>query len=123
MLHGQATSGRDRILTKQEYDRHYSDGNTLKKTITALCNSKHLLFLGCSLTVDRTLACIREYVKEEGHDRLPKHYAFLAEPNSDEKRLQRHQELSECHIYPIWYPKDTHDESIEALLIKLHEAS
>lgn len=122
MLHGKATSGKERVLTQKEYDVHYDKGdNTLKKTIKALCNSKNLLFLGCSLTVDRTLTCIREYVNEEGHDHLPRHYAFLAEMDSDDKRIQRQKELSECHIYPIWYPKDTHNESIEALLIKLHE--
>jgi len=82
-----------------------------------------LLFLGCSLTVDLTLTCIQEYVNEEGHDHLPKHYAFLAEPDLDEERIQRQKKLSECHIYPIWYPQDAHDESIEALLVKLREAT
>ncbi len=123
MLHGTAMSGRNRILTKLEYDAHYRDGNTLKKTIETLCNSKNLLFLGCSLTVDRTLSSIKEFVNETGYDHLPKHYAFLAEPESEEKRIQRQNELANCHIYPLWYPQDAHDESIEALLIKLHEAT
>lgn len=123
MLHGKAASGRGRILTKSEYDANYVGGVTLKKTIIALCNSTNLLFLGCSLTVDRTLSAIREYVREEGHDHLPKNYAFLAEPETEAIRIQRQRELSECHIYPIWFPQGTHDESIEALLIKLHEAT
>lgn len=121
MLHGKATSGKGRILTKSEYDTHYIDGNILKKTIKALCDSKSLLFLGCSLTVDRTIAAIKEYVTEEGHDYLPKHYAFLEEPDSEEERITRQDELATCHIYPIWYPQKTYDESIEALLTKLRE--
>jgi hypothetical protein len=123
MLHGKATSGRNRILTQGEYDLHYTNGATLASTIHALCDSHNLLFLGCSLTVDRTLTAIKAKVEEVGHDNLPRHYAFLQEPATEELRLQRQDELAECHIYPIWYPADTHDESIEALLVKLHEAS
>lgn len=123
MLHGKATSGRGRILTQAEYDRHYADGVTLTSTIHALCDSRNLLFLGCSLTVDRTLSAIKIRVQEVSHENLPKHYAFLQEPPTEELRLQRQRELADCHIYPIWYPADTHDESIEALLVKLHEAS
>lgn len=107
----------------REYEVHYTNDNTLDKTIKAICNTQNILFLGCSLTVDRTLGAMRAYMNEEGHDNLPKHYAFLAEPDSEEKRIQRQKALAECHIYPIWYPQDTHDESIEALLIKLREAA
>ncbi len=122
-LHGIATSGRGRILTRSEYDTHYVDGNTLKKTIKSICDSNSLLFLGCSLTVDRTITAIREYVTEEGHDNLPKHYAFLEEPDSEEERISRQAELAACHIYHIWFPQNTHDESIEALLMKLREGA
>lgn len=122
MLHGKATSGRGRILTQEEYDQHYTNGVTLASTIHALCDSRNLLFLGCSLTVDRTLSAIKTRVQQVGHEGLPKHYAFLQEPATDELRLQRQRELADCNIYPIWYPENTHDESIEALLVKLHEA-
>jgi hypothetical protein len=123
MLHGKATLERGRILTKLEYDTHYIDGNPLRKTIEAICGSKSLLFLGCSLTVDRTLTAIKEYVAEEGHDNLPKHYAFLEEPDSEAVRIARQGELAACHIYPIWFPQKAHDESIEALLTKLQKAT
>lgn len=122
-LHGKAITGNGRILTKSEYDRHYSGDNTLNKTIKALCDSRSLLFLGCSLTVDRTIAVIKEYVTEQGHDNLPKHYAFLEEPGTKEERLKRNGDLASCHIYPIWYPQYSHDESIEALLMKLYSST
>jgi hypothetical protein len=122
-LHGTAVTGNGRILTKSEYDLHYSGDNTLNKTIKALCDSKSLLFLGCSLTVDRTIAVIKDYVTEEGHDNLPKHYAFLEEPDTKEERIKRNGDLAACHIYPIWYPQYSHDESIEALLMKLYSST
>jgi len=123
MLHGKAISGNGRILTHQEYNRYYTNDATLASSIGHLCSSHNLLFLGCSLTVDRTLLAIKALVQQVGHDALPKHYAFLEEPPTEELRLQRNRELAEYHIYPIWYPTGTHDESIEALLVKLHEAS
>lgn len=122
MLHGKATSGKGRILTENEYNNSYDIDNTLGKTIQILCNSASLLFLGCSLTVDRTITEIKKFVEKEGHDNIPKHYAFLEVPESDELRIVRQNQLAECHIYPIWYPANSHDESIEALLIKLWRA-
>jgi hypothetical protein len=122
MLHGKATSGKGRILTESEYDNSYIYGNTLSKTIQVLCNSASLLFLGCSLTVDRTITEIKKFVEKEGHENLPKHYAFLEVPESDELRIARQNQLAEYHIYPIWYPANSHDESIEALLVKLWRA-
>lgn len=122
MLHGTSTAIRGRILTMQEYQINYIDGGAIRKTVKALCDSRTLLFLGCSLTVDRTLSSIRDYVRDEGHDQLPMHYAFLPTPDSEQKRIQRQKELADCHIYPVWYPQGTHNESIEALLTKLREA-
>lgn len=122
-LHGRATSSTGRVLTSSEYNIHYTAANPLVRTIKTLCDSNHLLFMGCSLTVDRILATLKDYAHQEGHNNLPIHYAFLAEPNTDDERIERQQELALCHIYPIWYPQGTHDESIEALLIKLREVS
>jgi hypothetical protein len=122
-LHGKAISGKGRILTKSEYDLHYSGDNTLIKTLKALCDSKSLLFLGCSLSVDRTLAIIKGYVSEQGYDNLPKHYAFLEEPETKEERIKRNHDLAACHIYPIWYPQHSHDDSLEALLMKLYSST
>lgn len=121
-LHGTTTALRGRILTMNEYQANYIDGDAIRRTIKALCDSRTMLFIGCSLTVDRTLSCMRDYVNMEGHDQLPMHYAFLADPDSEPQRLQRQKELADCHIYPIWYPQGTDDESIAALLTKLHEA-
>lgn len=118
-LHGKAESQNGRILTKTEYDQHYSGAITLSKTIGLLADRFSLLFMGCGLTVDRTLIALKEHVDIEGHGNLPRHYAFLPIPDSEPARIARQQQLVDYNIYPIWYPKDMHDESISALLLKL----
>ncbi|RRU14966.1 SIR2 family protein [Stenotrophomonas sp. 278] len=119
-LHGTSTSSRSRILTASEYDRHYSEGNELQRAVEAIC-TKTLLFIGCSLTVDRTLSAMKALVQAKGHDNIARHYAFLPVPNSNAEKIARRDALMECNIYPIWYPAGTHDESIEALLMALME--
>jgi len=118
MLHGTATTGTGRILTKTEYDRHYIKQNSHKQAITALCQGT-LLFIGCSLYVDRTLGVMKQLVKKHGHDNITRHYAFLEDTGSSETRTAKRNELLACNIYPIWYPAGEHDSSIEAFLTKL----
>ncbi|EGQ9279504.1 SIR2 family protein [Vibrio vulnificus] len=117
-LHGKANSSRSRILIKDEYDKHYQDEQALESVIEAISN-RTLLFLGCSLTVDRTVQCLASIVARKGHEHVPRHYAFL-KLNEGEDRLARRDQLAAANIYPIWYTDD-HDESIEALLEKLTE--
>jgi hypothetical protein len=117
-LHGTATSGNGRILTKSEYDRHYATEVDLKRAIGAVCG-RTLLFVGCSLTVDRTLAVMKAIVDEQGHDNVARHYALVEDPGSDAARTLRREALLQCNIYPVWYPEGEHDSSIEAFLAKL----
>lgn len=117
-LHGKANSSRNRILTSAEYNEHYKDDGQLKRCIKAL-STKTLLFLGCSLGVDRTIKTLMQIVNEEEPGTLPNHYAFLRLSNEQE-RVAKAEELAKANIYPIWYTSD-HDESIEALLEKLAE--
>lgn len=121
-LHGTSTSPRGRILTAAEYQKQYGDGEELQRAIEAIC-SKTLLFVGCSLTVDRTLTAMKVFVQANGHDNIARHYAFLPVPGSDAERIARRDALIECNVYPIWYPAGTHDESIEAFLLALTETS
>lgn len=115
-LHGDASKSRYRVLTKSEYDRHYGTGGTLEAVIEAISNQT-LLFMGCSLSVDRTLSNLTSIVRRKGIENIPKHYAFL-KLDEPEKRLERRDQLAACNIHPIWYTDD-HDECLEALLEKL----
>lgn len=117
-LHGTSTTGHGRVLTAAEYEAHYDNANTFDKIIEVF-SSRTLLFIGCSLSVDRTLRHLKQYIDEKGHDNVARHYAFLENPGSSNKRNTRRDQLAECNIYPIWYPEGMHDESIEALLTKL----
>ncbi len=121
-LHGTSTSPRGRILTAAEYKKHYGDGEELQKAIEAIC-SKTLLFVGCGLTVDRTLTAMKAFVQANGHDNIARHYAFLPVPGNDAEKNARRDALIECNVYPIWYPAGAHDEAIEALLLALMEAT
>lgn len=119
-LHGRATSAKGRILTVKEYEQHYGSGDGLLHAIDALCKST-LLFLGCSLTVDRTLQAMKKLVDAKGNDKVTRHYALLESPGSDEEKVARRDQLVQSNIYPIWYPTRAHDESIESLLWALLE--
>ena len=117
-LHGEADSATKRVLTKTEYDNFYTTSNTLKSCIETITYNS-LLFLGCSLSTDRTIKTMIEIAETKGHNNIPRHYAFLA-LSSDDDRVARKNELAKANIFPIWYDADEdHDECIEALLVKL----
>lgn len=119
-LHGKANSRHSRVLTSTEYQRHYGEGNSLLSVIEAIC-TKTLLFIGCSLVVDRTIQTLIQHCDAKGHDVATRHYAFLS-ISEDEDRLARKNDLAKANIFPIWYPADDdHDECIEALFQKLIE--
>lgn len=119
-LHGKANSGRHRVLTYSEYEKHYGNPPCIQNVIEAI-STKTLLFLGCSLGVDRTIQTLTQLVENRGHDIIPRHYAFLS-ISEDEDRLERRDYLVKANIFPIWYHADEgHDECIEALLYKLFE--
>lgn len=115
-VHGRAMSGVGRVLTAAEYDAAYREH--LPSVVETFC-SRPLLFLGCGLSVDRLLSEVRRFVAAKGHDRVPRHYAFLSSPESEVARIARKAELTNFNIYPIWYPNGEHDDSIEALLYAL----
>lgn len=118
LLHGQASTPRGRVLTAREYDGAYGDAAVLPNAIRALC-SRTMLFLGCSLSVDRVMTALRQHVDAEGHDRCARHYAFVAAPEDEGARRTRGLELERMNIYPIWYPQNEDNEFIEAYFYKL----
>ena len=117
-LHGDYSKERNRILTLSEYNRHYVDTGIIKTLIEGTFFNKTILFLGASLNKDRLITAMAEYVEEKGHDNCVKHYCFLEDPGKTERTKTRNR-LSKCNIFPIWYPANEHNSSIEALLIKL----
>ncbi len=117
-LHGVADERHGRVLTAEEYEAAYSQQG-LDYTLERLIGNKSLLFMGCSLTADRTHKALK-MIKDRSNGTQIKHFAFLPLPPADE-RIQRRQFLSEAEIHPIYYPDGDHNESLEALLIALIE--
>ncbi len=117
-LHGECDQVYERVLTGSEYEEAYVNEDTVKKFFSRFLFKGSLLCLGCSLSQDRTIKSMAEIVDENGSETLPRHYAFL-EYRNDIDRVARKKELAKANIFPIWYPEDEHDESMEALFLKL----
>ena len=102
-LHGDARNPNSRTFTAVEYKENY--GNTenpgkLEQIATVLYTNRPLLFVGCSLMTDRTLASLKLV-----HARNPYliHYAILAAPLSTQRLDERCRELEAAGIRPLWY--------------------
>jgi hypothetical protein len=119
-LHGDCRQVAERVLLKTEYDAAYADVGVVKNFFNKVMFGQSLLFLGCSLSVDRTINSMQEVVKQYGPDALPRHYAILELKAADDP-VARSKFLSKANIFPIWYPEGEHDESLEALFLKLME--
>ncbi len=120
-VHGSATSRVGRVLTTDEYNGAYGNQKTVPGTLNYLISNRSLLFLGCSLTTDRTITALQEIKAMNGAAGL-RHYAFLADPGQT-NRTAIHQELQQAEIHPIWYPvhdhETDHDSWLEDLLFAL----
>jgi hypothetical protein len=119
-LHGSCETVADRVLLREEYTQAYGDNGVAKRFISRYLFGKSLLFIGCSLSTDRTIRTMEQIVTEEGSDSLPQHYAFI-ELKDGVDRVERKKSLAKANIFPIWYPEGEHDESIDALLLALME--
>ena len=118
-LHGEADSAQGRVLTANEYASAYGNGGNYSEIFKLLIANTSLLFLGCSLSVDRTIHILRE-IKQAAVVETPRHFAFLS-LNDGIDREARRNELGQADIHPIWYPPEDHDQAIEDLLISLME--
>jgi tetratricopeptide (TPR) repeat protein len=116
-IHGDFADPQSRIFTKTSYDRAYR--RWLRLLLANVARSP-LLFLGCSLTTDRTVQVLKDLVRRR--ETLLRHYALLPAPGSDAELRARTQELSEgTNIDAIWYPAARH-EFVEYLLARLSKA-
>ena len=101
-LHGDADESQGRVLTKAQYDRAYDEagGSRLPDLLRAIFSSRRpLLFLGCSLEMDRT---VTELQKAGLQLHNAYHFALLPDPGEAE-RTRRHNDLvGKLGIKPIW---------------------
>ncbi len=120
-LHGNIDNAAERVLSQDEYAAAYgNEGDInmsvpLPKLLKRLFISYSFLFLGCSLSADRTLQTFMRVAGEEGPDSRPHHYAILGSPTDIEKNRTIDQRLADAHISPLWYPDGEH-EHVEQIL-------
>lgn len=113
-LHGDCKVRDGRVLGKTEYDEAYANGSPVREELTTIYRTHSLLCLGCSLNPDRTVGLLAEVAGMDPG--MPKHYAFLQQPENDGDLRQREHFLTERDVFPIWYRGD-HDESIQSLFV------
>lgn len=117
-LHGDHSDPTTHVLSTDEYDDVYEAGQKIREDISLLFRTNTALFLGCSLSTDRTMQLLYETATTDPE--MPRHYAFLRLPATDDERIKREQQLTSSGIFPIWYEGD-HDVAITALLAGLIE--
>ena len=120
-LHGHFDNKTSRILRKTEYDQAYGSDEInfnlpIPKLLSHIYTSSTLLFLGCSLTNDRTMQVFKYVCEEMGHDNIPSHYAILPEPEDAEQFDLKEEFLADRNIYPIWYSAGDHERVNDILL-------
>lgn len=113
-LHGDCRKDDGRVLGVKEYDEAYAAGSAARDALALIYRTRPVLWVGCSLSVDRTVQLVGEIVGSDSG--TPRHFAFLQLPADDATRVSRERELAKRHIFPVWYDGD-HDDAIETLLV------
>ncbi len=104
-LHGDVRDASTFTFTALEYDQSYGSlEHGTRGVLTELGNviytNRPLLFLGCSLEKDRTLALLQQVAAE---NRFLTHYAVLEAPKTGPELEQRRDELKRAGIVPLWF--------------------
>ncbi len=104
------------MLTGAQYAQAYGDGHSappdgpLASYLSRIWAYRNVLFLGCSLSADRTMEVLK---KAFAADSTMKHYAVLPLPATDHDLTARRRFLSERGIRPIWYSTGQHTEVVD----------
>ena len=118
-LHGdignETVSIDDLVFTGKQYMEKYADGSPLVQELTRWFENRRLLFLGCSLNVDRTMEVLKSVTLAQPGIR---HYAILGCKKSDIPN--RLNEMNDLGILPIFYDDNDHD-AVRVILERLLE--
>lgn len=120
-LHGDIRDPKRCILSKNQYDEAYGNGSlNLHKPIPKLLayhyRNSSLLFLGCSLSNDRTVQVFKKIREDMGEEEeIKQHFSIEQAPETPAGIAQRNAELAKLGITPIWFEKGRY-ELVENLL-------
>ena len=141
-MHGDIEDPQHLILTQTSYNEVYGDnqkypdlGKPMPAFLQKVLERNPLLFLGCSLSTDRTCSVIRMCAPSSQQFAilsLPKETANLDNPLQPHLREENNQFkaawkerrkyiLQELNIQAIWYPHGMHKEALEAFFTRLSE--
>jgi hypothetical protein len=62
------------------------------------------LFLGCSLSADRTIQTLLKVAQDEGPEKLPRHYAVIPCPTNTARKIAIQQRLADATYYSDLVP-------------------
>ena len=103
------------VFTQEQYDKAYATDSALVQELSQWFQNKRLLFLGCSLAMDKTMEVLQAAIQKNV---ALSHYAILAcKPEDMESRIG---EMGELGISAIYYPDGKH-EAVRVLLERLLE--
>lgn len=116
-MHGSIDEASSIIFSSLQYDEAYGKGKIdiskpVPNFLSSIFNGKSVLFIGCSLSQDRTMevlsACLdnNEYIKN---------YAIVELPEDKRKIIEQRIYLATLGIIPIYYPAGQY-ECVELLV-------
>lgn len=118
-LHGdigsESVSIDDLVFTGEQYNINYTAGSPLVEELTRWFANRRLLFLGCSLNVDRTMEVLKQVALSQPGIR---HFAILGCKQSEIP--SRMKELHGLGILPIFYDDSNH-AALRVILERLLE--
>lgn len=111
-LHGDVKAAGNCILSKNQYDQAYGDGDIdmarpIPRLLEYYYKNSSLLFLGCSLNSDRTVQVFRA-IKNDIGDRdivIPQHFVIEQAPETEQGLVERNAYLANLGITGIWFEK------------------
>jgi hypothetical protein len=119
-VHGDFKDPAHCILSKAQYDQAYGEmeldlNRPIPKVLGRYYRNNNLLFIGCSLSNDRTVQVFQATKDAAGDFLFPQHFSIEQAPEQIEALVARNGELLRWGITAIWYPKGQY-EKVEAVL-------
>lgn len=108
-IHGDLYQPRRRVLTKSEYDKAYGPDEVpdltkaLPRALRWLFLRDTMLFIGASLTDDRTMRLLRVLANDRDEGLSMRHFAIVEYSDNPKAARKREKFLTDRGIFPIWY--------------------
>lgn len=113
-LHGDIKNPLRCIIGKKQYDQVYGTGPLdmrlpIPRTISHYYVTNSLLFMGCSLTNDRTVQVCNAIRQSLGDVDRPQHFAIEQAPDNERQFVERNAFLAGLGITVIWFERGNFD--------------